>query len=142
MMKTTFTLTRNPGLHNYSFLKTRSNLTHPEHSERSFCKSLLCSWGKNHFHPLHQYPVSPFLKQSVLHKNTNACFQQSQVQIGSIFTKEVFVEKVNLFCKKHSVKDLSLKVDIVRISDSDKVDWTLKNTLPWEKRYFQIMKVC
>ena len=45
----------------------------------------------------------------------------------------VFVEKVNLFGQKHSVKDLSLKVDIVRISHSDKVNWTLKNTLPWEK---------
>ena len=142
MMKTTFTLTRNPGLHNHSFLKTRSNFKRPVHLERSFCKGLLCSWGKNHFHPLHRYPVSPFLKQSVLHKNTNACFQQSKADLGSIFTKKVFVEKVNLFCKKHSVKDLSLKVDIVRISHSDKVNWTLKNTLPWEKRYFQIMKVC
>ena len=43
--------------------------------------------------------------------------------------------KSNFFCKKHSVKDLSLKVDIVRISHSDKVNWTLKNTLPWEKIY-------
>ena len=64
MMKTTFTLTRNPGLHNYSFLKTRSNFKRAEHSEHSFCKNLLYLWGKNHFHPLHRYPVSPFLKQS------------------------------------------------------------------------------
>ena len=62
MMKTTFTLTRNPELHNYSFLKTRSNFKRAEHSEHSFCKNLLYLWGKNHFHPLHQYPVSPFFK--------------------------------------------------------------------------------
>ena len=52
----------------------------------------------------------------------------------------VFVEKEYLFCQRDSVKDLHLKVDIVRISHSDKVNWTLKNTLPWEKKYFLIMK--
>ena len=76
-------------------------------------QNILCLLGKNHFHPLHRCPVSPFQQFIVV----------SKILLIIILRKII-----------KAVTDLSLEVDIFGISHCDKVNRPLKNTLPWMRK--------